>query len=408
MLKKISVIGLGYIGLPTAALLASRSNHVIGVDVNPSVVETINQGKIHIVETHLNELVKNTVEKGSLKAVTAPEPADIFIITVPTPIISIASGKYAPDLSYIESAVESISTVLKIGDVVILESTSPVGTTEKISEMLANLRPDLDIPQLNSDDSDIYIAYCPERVLPGQILQELVENDRIIGGLTRKSSEKTAKFYEHFVEGTCHLTDARTAELSKLAENSSRDVQIAFANELSMICDELTIETEKVIALANRHPRVNILKPGPGVGGHCIAVDPWFIVSSAPNSSRLIKTAREINDFKPIWVFNKILSSMEANNLTSVVCMGLTYKPNVDDIRESPALRIYKMLEESSEFEVFAVDPFCSISNVDVNLINIESIPQNSLIVGLVAHSEFRKIDFKTSKVLDFAGIWDN
>ena len=406
--NSISVIGLGYIGLPTAALLADRSNHVIGVDVNPYAVETINRGEVHIVETDLDELVKSSVEKGFLRAVLSPEPADIFIIAVPTPFITTASSEFIPDLSYIEAAIESISQVLKTGDMVILESTSPVGTTEKVAQWLTDLRPDLILPKPNGGDSDIYIAYCPERVLPGQIIRELVENDRIIGGVTRKSSEKAAEFYEHFVEGTCHVTNARTAELTKLAENSSRDVQIAYANELSMICDELNVEIQEVITLANRHPRVNILKPGPGVGGHCIAVDPWFIVNSAPKSSKLIKSAREINDFKSAWTYKKILSHMRANHLTSVVCMGLAYKPDVDDLRESPALKIYNMLKEHSEFETFAVDPYASVPNDDLNLVDIASISSDFLVVGLVAHSDFKQLEFKTNNVLDFVGIWDN
>ncbi len=298
----ISVIGLGYIGLPTAAVFASRRKQVIGVDVNSKAVETINQGKIHIVEPDLDMLVHAAVTNGYLRAVSVPEPADAFLIAVPTPF----KEQHEPDLRYIESACKAIAPVLKAGDLVILESTSPVGATEQMSAWLSAERPDLTFPQSHGDASDIRIAHCPERVLPGHVLRELVQNDRVIGGMTATCSAAAASLYKIFVEGECVITNARTAEMCKLTENSFRDTNIAFANELSIICDKLDINVWELIRLANRHPRVNILQPGPGVGGHCIAVDPWFIVSKTPGEARLIRTAREVNDGKPLWVLNKI------------------------------------------------------------------------------------------------------
>ncbi|MGV8683688.1 UDP-N-acetyl-D-mannosamine dehydrogenase [Pseudomonas aeruginosa] len=348
----ISVIGLGYIGLPTAAVFASRRKQVIGVDVNSKAVETINQGKIHIVEPDLDMLVHAAVTNGYLRAVSVPEPADAFLIAVPTPF----KEQHEPDLRYIESACKAIAPVLKAGDLVILESTSPVGATEQMSAWLSAERPDLTFPQSHGDASDIRIAHCPERVLPGHVLRELVQNDRVIGGMTATCSAAAASLYKIFVEGECVITNARTAEMCKLTENSFRDTNIAFANELSIICDKLDINVWELIRLANRHPRVNILQPGPGVGGHCIAVDPWFIVSKTPGEARLIRTAREVNDGKPLWVLNKIKMAvaefLQANpertaKDVTIACFGLAFKPDIDDLRESPAVSIAQNVKMS-------------------------------------------------------------
>src|SRR5690554_1195975 len=295
----ISMVGLGYIGLPTAAVIASRRKKVIGVDVNPTAVETINRGEVHIVEPELDIVVHSAVKEGYLRATLDPEPADAFLIAVPTPFKAEDGKEHVPDLKYIESAAKAIAPVLEKGNLVILESTSPVGATERMAEWLAEACPDLVFPQAGGEASDIRIAHCPERVLPGHVIRELVSNDRVIGGMTPKCSEAAAELYGLFVEGECVKTTARTAEMAKLTENSFRDVNIAFANELSLICDKLEIDVWELIELANRHPRVSILKPGPGVGGHCIAVDPWFIVSETPEQARLIRTAREVNDGKP-------------------------------------------------------------------------------------------------------------
>lgn len=343
--KTISVIGLGYIGLPTAALFAARGVNVIGVDVSPRVVETINAGHIHIVEPELAGIVHLAVTAQKLRATLVPEPADAFIIAVPTPF----TEGHAPDLSFIRAACENVAPVLAPGNLVILESTSPVGATEQMAAWLAELRPDLSFPQDAGEAADVQIAHCPERVLPGQVVRELVENDRIIGGMTRRASNMSVALYKIVVRGDCVVTDARTAEMCKLTENSSRDVQIAFANELSMICDRLGINVWELIRLANRHPRVNILQPGAGVGGHCIAVDPWFIVASAPQDAQLIRAARLRNDSKPGWVLDKgkaalfeALAAAPGRSLSDmkVACLGLAFKPNIDDLRESPALEI--------------------------------------------------------------------
>jgi UDP-N-acetyl-D-mannosaminuronic acid dehydrogenase len=351
--KTISIIGLGYIGLPTAAVFASRKIKVIGVDVNQKTVDTINRGQIHIVEPDLDMLVHAAITEGYLRATTQPEPADAFLIAVPTPFKSDHNGDHEPDLGFIEAASQSIAPVLKAGDLVILESTSPVGATEQMAGWLATARPDLTFPQTHGEASDIRIAYCPERVLPGHVLRELVQNDRIIGGMTPKCSDAAARLYKTFVQGECVITNTRTAEMCKLTENSFRDVNIAFANELSIICDKQGINVWELIKLANRHPRVNILQPGPGVGGHCIAVDPWFIVSAAPEEARLIRTAREVNDSKPEWVIDKVKLAVSdylvANpdktvKGVTVACFGLTFKPNIDDLRESPSLFIVESI----------------------------------------------------------------
>jgi UDP-N-acetyl-D-mannosaminuronic acid dehydrogenase len=361
MFQTVSMIGLGYIGLPTATLFASRKIHVIGVDVSKHAVDTINSGRIHIVEPELDVLVHAAVHEGYLRATTKPEPADAFLIAVPTPF----KDGHKPDLSYIESAANSIAPVLSKGNLVILESTSPVGTTEKMAAWLARMRPDLSFPQSAGENADVQIAYCPERVLPGKVVHELVSNDRVIGGMTQKASDMACKLYKTFVEGECIITNAPTAEMCKLTENSFRDVNIAFANELSMICGKLGINVWELITLANHHPRVNILQPGAGVGGHCIAVDPWFIVDTSPEEARIIRTAREVNEHKPEWVLNQIkaaitdtLAAHPAMSIADVkvACLGLAFKPDIDDLRESPAVAIARKVAELG-CQVLAVEP---------------------------------------------------
>ncbi|HCH4861541.1 TPA: UDP-N-acetyl-D-mannosamine dehydrogenase [Vibrio parahaemolyticus] len=416
--ETISVIGLGYIGLPTAAMFASRKKKVIGVDVNQHAVDTINLGKIHIVEPELDMIVSAAVTEGYLKAVTTPEPADAFLIAVPTPFLPCAEDEIpAPDLSYIEAASKAIAPVLKKGDLVILESTSPVGATEQMAAWLAEVRSDLTFPQTHGEDADVNVAHCSERVLPGHVVRELVENDRVIGGLTAKCSERAVELYKIFVQGECVITNARTAEMAKLTENSSRDVQIAFANELSVICDELDINVWELIALANRHPRVNILQPGPGVGGHCIAVDPWFIVSKTPETARLIHTARNVNDLKPEWVVNKVKLAvskfLEANptkaaNDVTVACYGLAFKPDIDDLRESPALKITKSIAENHRGKVLAIEPNVEVIDVEnVELVSLdESLTRTDVHVMLVDHKQFKKIKLNAPFVVDTKGIW--
>jgi UDP-N-acetyl-D-mannosaminuronic acid dehydrogenase len=373
------MIGLGYIGLPTATLFASRKIKVIGVDVSEYAVNTINSGKIHIVEPELDMLVHAAVTEGYLRATLTPEPADAFLIAVPTPF----KDGHKPDLSYIESAAKAIAPVLTKGNLVILESTSPVGATEQMAAWLAEARPDLSFPQKAGEEADVQVAHCPERVLPGKVVHELVSNDRVIGGMTRKASEMAVALYKTFVEGDCIVTNARTAEMCKLTENSFRDVNIAFANELSMICGKLDINVWELIGLANRHPRVNILQPGTGVGGHCIAVDPWFIVDTTPDEARLIRTAREVNDFKPQWVLKKVKIAI-ADALASnpgytmadikVACLGLAFKPDIDDLRESPAMEITQQIAHLG-CQILAVEP------------NIEALPAK-LIQANVALAE--------------------
>lgn len=414
----ISVIGLGYIGLPTAAAFASRQKKVIGVDINQHAVDTINRGGIHIVEPDLDALVKQAVDEGFLEASTRPYPADAFLIAVPTPF----KGEHQPDLAYVEAAARSIAPVLKKGDLVILESTSPVGTTEQMAEWLAECRPDLSFPQQESDRADINIAYCPERVLPGQVMVELIKNDRVIGGMTAVCSQRACDLYNIFLQGECVVTNSRTAEMCKLTENSFRDVNIAFANELSLICDAQGINVWELIALANRHPRVNILQPGPGVGGHCIAVDPWFIVAQNPEQSKLIRTAREVNDSKPHWVVDRVKSQL-ADCLTAtgkraseikIACFGLAFKPNIDDLRESPAVEVSKLIAEWHSGETWAVEPHVhqlpsSLSD-KVTLHPLDDALQNAdLLVMLVDHQIFKAItadQVKQSWIVDTKGVW--
>lgn len=332
--KNIVVMGLGYIGLPTASILATKGHKVLGIDVNQQAVETINQGKVHIVEPDLDILVRAAVNSGNLRAALVPEAADIYILAVPTPFKSDKGiESKIPDLSYIEAATISIAPNLTAGNLIILESTSPVGTTERIAEIIRELRPDLYNDHDPNQRTPIHVAHCPERVLPGHIMRELVDNDRIVGGIDRASAEQAKDLYRSFCRGKIYLTDCRTAEMAKLVENSFRDVNIGFANELSLICDKLGINVWELIELSNRHPRVNILNPGPGVGGHCIAVDPWFIVDSAPQEARLIRTAREVNDGKPEWVINKVISKADRFKNPVIGCLGLAFKANIDDLR---------------------------------------------------------------------------
>ncbi len=410
--KTVSVIGLGYIGLPTAAMFASRKVNVIGVDVNQHAVDTINEGKIHIVEPDLDMLVSAAVTAGYLKASTVPEPADAFLVAVPTPF----KGDHEPDLSYIEAATKAIAPVLKKGDLVVLESTSPVGATEQMAEWIAEARPDLAVPVNENQKGDLYIAHCPERVLPGQVVKELVENDRVIGGINRESSEKAIELYKIFVMGECIITNARTAEMAKLTENASRDVSIAFANELSVICDELNINVWELIKLANRHPRVNILQPGPGVGGHCIAVDPWFIVSKTPKKAKLIRQARETNDSKPAWVIDKVNEKIEQfladhphkkREEVTVACFGLAFKPDIDDLRESPALHITRALVNTLGCDVIAVEPNVKSLEEDFELVSLDTAFSNAdVYVLLVDHSQFKRFVPSAKYKIDTKGIW--
>ena len=408
----ISVIGLGYIGLPTAAAFAQHGVKVIGVDVNQHAVDTINQGKIHIVEPELDVAVHQCVNNGSLKATLVPEAAEAFLIAVPTPF---KGEDYEPDLGYIEAASKAIAPVLQKGNLVILESTSPVGATEQMAEWLAAARPDLTFPQQAGESSDIRIAHCPERVLPGQVMRELIENDRIIGGMTDKCSKQAVALYKTFVQGDCIVTNARTAEMCKLTENSFRDVNIAFANELSIICDKLDINVWELIALANRHPRVNILQPGCGVGGHCIAVDPWFIVNKTPDLAKLIHTARLVNDGKPEWVIGKVdeavIQVLQKNPTKTVAdvkiaCLGLAFKPDIDDLRESPALKITEKLAEKYPNQILAVEPNVDelptkLADKGIKLVQLDDVlAVADVLVVLVDHKEF-----KGAQLIDVKGL---
>ena len=421
LINNISVLGLGYIGLPTAAIFASKEKHVIGIDINKNTVDTINKGNIHIIEPNLDNLVKKAVASGFLRAARIPEPADVFLIAVPTPFLpqKNKSSVPEPDLSFIESAVRSIASVLKKDNLIILESTSPVGTTEKISKWLTSERKDLTFPHTHGDNSDIRIAYCPERVLPGQIIHELVINDRVIGGMSESCSKMAIEVYKIFVEGECVITNSRTAEMVKLTENASRDVGIAFANELSIICDSLDIDVWDLIALANRHPRVDILQPGPGVGGHCIAVDPWFIVSKSPEQARLIKEARKVNDKKPFWVLDQVRLAIEDILLKdtfkrisdiSIACYGLAFKANIDDLRESPAVAIAKSIIEIYQNEVILVEPNIEFLPVDLKgklVTDIDLVFEVADIhLLLVDHDLFKKKQPTQGKIIDTRGIW--
>lgn len=407
----VCVLGLGYIGLPTAALVASRGLRVTGVDVDPAVIATIGNGGIHIAEADLDGLVQKAVFSGRLVPKPEPNTADVFLIAVPTPL----SANKEPVLDHVFNAVNSIAAHLAPGSLVIIESTCPVGTTEKARDILARLRPDLRLPRVgNGKEPDINIAYCPERVLPGRILIELVQNDRCIGGLTPQCAAKARRFYELFVRGACFETTARTAELVKLTENAYRDTNIAFANELSLICDHVGVEVWDVIELANRHPRVNILKPGPGVGGHCIAVDPWFIVDAAPHEARMIRTAREINDGKTDYVFEKAKALIDAHPDRAIACLGLAFKANVDDLRESPALQIAERLAKVYGRRVGVVEPFIeelpdALRRNGAQHIELEdALSEGRTLIGLVDHDVFRKLRGRLNGApyYDTRGIW--
>lgn len=404
-MKNISVIGLGYIGLPTAALLASKGFRVFGTDVNEVAVSLINNGQIHIVEPELDSYVQSAVSNGALSAHLTPQLADIYMICVPTPFVDGGNDIPQPDLSYVMSAVEGISGLIKQNDIIILESTSPVGTTEEVANLLYSR---------GVDTSQISIAYCPERVLPGQVMRELVENNRIVGGITETCSTRVKEFYSTFVEGSVICTNSRTAEMCKLAENSFRDVNIAFANELSVISDQNGVDVWELINLTNLHPRVNILQPGTGVGGHCIAVDPWFLAASSPSHSQLIKAARNVNLSKPKWVVNKICEAASQlkktdKHATKVACLGLAFKPDIDDCRESPALEVALSLKELG-FDVTAVEPNVE-AREPLDLVSLEeAIEQADVIAVLVKHKEFTtsrniaRLNESKIKVLDFCG----
>ena len=400
MNPEVVTIGLGYIGLPTSALIASQGTNVLGVDINQVVVDTINQGKIHIVEPDLDQIVSKAVSDGFLIAATKPSAAEVYLIVVPTPF----KGNHEPDISFVEAATKGIIPLLKKGDLYIIESTSPIGTTEKMQKLIFESRPEL--------EGAIHIAYCPERVLPGNVMHELVENDRVIGGVDEASTQKALAFYSKYVKGQLHGTNARTAEMCKLVENSSRDVQIAFANELSLICDKADINVWELINLANKHPRVNILQPGCGVGGHCIAVDPYFIVFDYPMESKIIGTAREINNYKSFWCAEKIKNEklqfeLKHGRKPKTALMGLAFKPNIDDLRESPAKYIaQKVLQNSNNEEHYIVEPNIDSHSVykltDFN----KAYQEADIIVFLVAHDQFKKLVINNDKiVLDFCGI---
>jgi UDP-N-acetyl-D-mannosaminuronic acid dehydrogenase len=408
---KVAVIGLGYIGLPTAALIARSGMSVLGVDVTPHVVETVNSGRIHIEEVDLDGLVQGVVSRGLLRASLTVEEADVFVIAVPTPV----SEDNAPDISYVLAAARTIAPVLKAGNVVILESTSPVGTTEAMRDELQKMRPDLRMPGLPGNGAEVAIAYCPERVLPGRILIELVNNDRCIGGITPRCARKALSFYRQFVRGECITTTARSAEMVKLVENSYRDVNIAFANELSVIADGMGIDVWDVIRLANRHPRVNILQPGPGVGGHCIAVDPWFIVHGDPVNSRMIRTAREVNEHKTDYVIEQASKLIDSRPDAEIACLGLAFKPNIDDFRESPAVKVAAALAKRYGRRLKLVEPYAKglpmeFAGTNAELIDIDdAIERCGVFVVLVDHDVFKSVplDERIDKaVYDSRGIW--
>ena len=410
-IKTVSVIGLGYIGLPTCAVFASRELEVIGIDVNAAVVEKVNRGEIHIVEPDLDGLIQKVVANGKLKAFTTPQAADAFIIAVPTPI----THDRRPDVSYVMSAAKSIAPVLRKGDLVVLESTSPVGTTRDVSAFLAELRPELRFPHAHGEEADVLVAYSPERVLPGKVLTELVNNDRSIGGLSQKSSARAVSLYSSFVAGDLFVTSAESAELVKLTENAFRDVNIAFANELAAVCQDLSLNVWEIIELANRHPRVNILQPGPGVGGHCIAVDPYFIIDAAPNSTRLMSSARAINSDRPHAVVHDIRRLLEPDRLQTIACLGLSFKPNINDVRESPAIEVVKLLADLPGIRIVAAEPHIealprelegkSITFTDA----LTAIDRADIVVLLVDHRQFGLIDpraLEDKKLVDTRGLW--
>jgi len=408
---KVAVLGLGYIGLPTAAVIARTGASVLGVDVTQSVVDTVNSGKVHIEEVDLDGLVSGVVARGNLRASMTIEPSDVFVIAVPTPF----GEDHAPNIGYVLRAATTIATVLKAGDAVILESTSPVGTTEKVRDLLAELRPDLKVPGRCSDSPDIAIAYCPERVLPGRILVELIDNDRVIGGITPRCARKALAFYRRFVRGACVTTTSRAAEMTKLTENAFRDVNIAFANELSRIADTMEVDVWEVIRLANRHPRVNILSPGPGVGGHCIAVDPWFLVNADRANTPLIRTAREVNDAKVDYVIDRAAALIADHPGMKVACLGLAFKANIDDFRESPALKVAAALARRFGDRIHVVEPYAEqlpgeFDGSGAQLTDIDTaIESCGAMIVLVDHDVFKSVPLDeraTKLVYDTRGIW--
>ncbi|MFD2026053.1 UDP-N-acetyl-D-mannosamine dehydrogenase [Promicromonospora aerolata] len=413
-ISTVCVVGLGYIGLPTAAILAARGFDVVGVDINDSTVEAVNRGEIPFVEPDLGQYVSDAVAAGKLSAVGKAEAADAFVVAVPTPF----KGDHEPDLSYIESAAKSLASQLQGGELVILESTSPPGATHRMAQWILEARPDLSLDGADGKPV-IHVAHCPERVLPGRVMVELVTNDRIVGGLTPRAAEIARDLYRSFCEGEILLTDAVTAEMAKLVENSFRDVNIAFANELSVIADRLEIDVWELIELANHHPRVNILQPGPGVGGHCIAVDPWFIVDAAPKEARLIRTAREVNDDKPAWVVEKVRSAVAGIEKPVIVTLGLAFKPDIDDLRESPARKIVADLaDEFDGSEILAVEPHVEelpkelANRRNVTLSGLKSgVRRADVVVLLVDHTEFKEADvdeigLHEAKLVDTRGVW--
>ena len=411
---RIAVVGLGYIGLPTAAVFADNGIEVVGVDINTRAVDSINRGRPHFGEPNLDALVRRVVEAGKLRATLTTEPADAFIIAVPTPLIG--HGETAkPDVSHIEQAARAMAPVIRAGNLVILESTSPVGTTDRLAALLAELRPDLTFPHQSGELADVQIAHCPERVLPGRILEEVVNNPRVIGGMTRKCAQRALNLYRIVARGECRVTNARTAELAKLTENAFRDVNIAFANELSFICDALKVNVWDLIALANLHPRVNILRPGPGVGGHCIAVDPWFIVATNPREARLIRTARLINDSKPEYICARVRDQAAALKQPVIACLGLSYKQDVDDLRESPAVEIVRRLAVERVGELLVVEPHISalpaeLAELGIRLWDFDrALEHANLVVVLVDHQSFLQVDrnlLKDKFVIDTRGVW--
>lgn len=410
-IKTVSVVGMGYIGLPTCAVFASRDLEVIGIDVNAEVVAKVNRGEIHIVEPDLDGLIQKVVANGKLRAFTVPQRADAFIIAVPTPM----TEDHKPDVSYVLDAARAVAPVLKAGNLVVLESTSPVGTTRRMSALLAELRPDLRFPDAHGEEADIMVAYSPERVLPGKVLTELINNDRSIGGLSQKSSQRAAGLYSTFVAGDLFITSAESAELVKLTENAFRDVNIAFANELAAVCQTLSLNVWEVIDLANKHPRVDILQPGPGVGGHCIAVDPYFIIDAAPESAKLMSEARRINSARPLTVVKDIEALLEVGRKQTVACLGLSFKPNIDDMRESPAVEVVRLLSGLPDIKVVAAEPHARALPKPLEDRGIvftdalSAIDQADIVVLLVDHRQFNLIDaeaLKHKKLVDTRGLW--
>jgi UDP-N-acetyl-D-mannosaminuronic acid dehydrogenase len=410
-IKTVSVIGMGYIGLPTCAIFAKSGFDVSGVDVNQAVVDKVNRGEIHIVEPELDGLIQKMVSSGKLTAFTEPQPADAHIIAVPTPF----TDEHKADLSYVMAAARSIAPVLRRGDLVVLESTSPVGTTRTMTMLLAELRPELKFPHLHGEDADVLVAYSPERVLPGKVLSELVDNDRSIGGLSQASSKRAVALYTSFVAGDLYITSAESAELVKLTENAFRDVNIGFANELAAVCQQLQLNVWEVIELANKHPRVNILNPGPGVGGHCIAVDPYFIINAAPDSTNMMRAARQINSERPQSVVSEVEMLLDPNKHQTIACLGLSFKPNIDDMRESPAVDVVRLLSDLRDVQIIAAEPHAQRLPVSLQGRGIvftdalTAIDKADIVVLLVDHRHFNLIDpeaLKDKKLVDTRGLW--